>query len=220
MIIDVNISDIRTLTCFAYSEYHPFVETLKEYRKNKKIQYPETNLAKFYKTFKPENLSQVITGSNEIEELINIDKFHFLYPWSLREVVQKPEHNLLLEKHGSQHFGPVSNKKLKLEFARLVNLYHSIKTNGYNPVSQALGYFLNDNKGRQVLVLTAGHHRVAVMTVLEYEKVPIQLYNEPRTIVYLNEINNWNFVRNNFFTKDSAMKLFYKFFNYRRSLNE
>ncbi len=219
MIIEIEVEKIRTLTCFSYSIFHPFVETLKEYRTNKKIDVNNTSLAKFYKYFKPENLSQVITGSNNIKELRNINKFKFLYPWSAIEVTQKPENKLSLEKHGSQHFGPVSKKKLKLEYTRLINLYHSIKTNGYNPKSQALGYILNDNNSHEVLILTAGHHRVAVMTVLGYKKIPIQLYDEPRAIVYLNDIDNWTFVKNGFFSKESALKIFYKFFNdYRRSI--
>jgi hypothetical protein len=213
MIVNVNVKEIRSLTCFSYCVYHPFVQTLKEYKENKKISYKKTEMARYYKNFNPSNFSQVITGTNEIIELININKFDFLYPWSKKKVTQKAEYNLNLKKHGSQHFGPVSDPKMKVEFSRLINLYHSIKTNGYKPRSHALGYFLDDNNGNKVLILTAGHHRVPVMTMLGYKYIPIQLYNMPRTFVNLHEIDNWPFVINNFFKKETAKKIFYKFIN-------
>lgn len=198
----VNISKIRNIIFFDYIEYHPFVSTLKQYKKNKNLDYRNSELFKFYNKFNPKNASQVLFETNELKSLINISKFTIVHPWN--KFIIKGEKKLSID-HGCQYFGEVSKSKGQLEFRRLIKLYNKIKRKGYHTNKQISGYLLRNNNDYRFIV-TGGNHRIAVLAVLNYRFLSVRV----KEVININNINK---SRCKELTKGETNKIFNRFFN-------
>lgn len=145
----------------------------------------------------------------------------FKLPW-LHESNNKSnmgEHGLDI-KHGHSAYGPVSNKKLKLEMERLDYCLESIKHNGYVVKNKTTGrvndmprgYFMVSNKGDWIFRIVGGKHRVAAMAHLGWRNIPVRMQpNYPRCI-FENDIENWPGVKSNRCTIEEAKEIFNSYF--------
>ena len=208
MQIKVPISKIRNMIYFDYKNYHPFVKTLKQYKKNKFLKYEESELYKYYNLFNPKNLSQALFETNEIDSLIDIDKYKMVYPWKNNIIKIKGEKGLGI-KEGCQYFGKVSHRKGLLEFRRLINLYNNIRKKGYNKRKKCSGYLLEKGNDYRI-VLTGGNHRMAVIAALKHKYARIKIKNpEAIKLCFASE---WPNVKNNLLNIDEAKKIFNRYF--------
>lgn len=202
MLIKIEISKIRNIIFFDYIHYHPFVQTLKQYKINKNLIYKKSELFEFYNKFMPENASQVLFEDNSLKSLINVSKFIIIHPW--HKFIIKGEKKLNL-KHGCQYFGKVSNSKCELEFRRLIKLYNKIKRNGYNNKKYINGYLLKRHNDYR-FIITGGNHRMAVLTALNYKYIEVKA----KRIIDIKDINNFD---EKYLTNDEMIKIFNRFFD-------
>ncbi len=80
----------------------------------------------------------------------------------------------LSREHGTQHRGPLSTKKLRMEAKNLNSLHDAIRRNGYcPPVGDGIrGYFII-SEGSFAFRLTGGQHRAAVLAYLGMNHLPV-----------------------------------------------
>jgi hypothetical protein len=204
--IKVNISKIRNIIYFDYVSYHPFVKTLRQYKKNKNLKYKDSELYKYYHKFNPQNLSQSMFETNEIKSLNKFTKMHMCHPWEKNIYKMKPEKGLL-EADGCQHFGKVSYRKGLLEFKRLITLYKKIKAKGYKKNKYVSGYLLKRYNDYRI-VLVSGNHRMAVMAALRYKIIKMKIINA----IDINDIHNWTMVQTGLLKENEARKMFERYF--------
>lgn len=209
MKIKVPISKIRNIIYFDYVQYHPFVKTLRQYKKNKNLKYEDSELYKYYNSFNPKNLSQVLFENNEIESLISANKYLIMLPWTNKLFKQKGEKGLNI-KEGCQYFGKVSYKKGLLEFRRLIKLYNRIKSQGYNKKRRVAGYLLKRDKDYRI-VLVSGNHRMAVMAALKHKYILIKIRNSEA--ILLEHLIYCPKVKKNLLNIDEAKKMFNRYFD-------
>ena len=141
-------------------------------------------------------------------------------PWSdIRKGSLIGEHGLGPE-HGHSAFGPISEKKIKLEVKRLDNCLNSIKANGYlieNSFTTEYngfprGYFLISDKNEWVFRVVGAKHRVAALAHLGWNNIPVNLEpNFPRCI-FESEISNWPGVLSGNYSIKEAKLIFDSYF--------
>jgi len=136
-------------------------------------------------------------------------------PWF--EVSDKPYlegENGLSISEGSQHYGPITEKKLRLEARRLTKLKNSIAKYGYLAHRDGFPrvYILEDGK-KYSAVVVGGQHRVATMVELGFKKIPVIFSGSYPPIVSSADVDNWPYVKNNILEKVHALKIFYSYFD-------
>jgi hypothetical protein len=204
--IKAHISKIRNIIYFDYVNYHPFVKTLRQYKRNKNLKYENSELYKYYNNFNPQNLSQVMFETNEIESLRRYDKYNICHPWENNIIKIQGEKGLNIN-DGCQYFGKVSRKKGILEFKRLITLYNKVKAKGYNKKKKVSGYLLKRYNDYRI-VLISGNHRMAVMAALKHVNIKVKV----RKIIDINDIYNWVMVQTGLLKTEEARKIFERYF--------
>lgn len=115
--------------------------------------------------------------------------------------------------HGVLPFGPVSQAKGDLEFARAIGVYDSIRKHGYrrhNSVGgDIIGSILVSDVGVRILI-ESGHHRIAALAALGVKKVPVRM---SPFLVRRAEVESWPNVRRGLFTVDAALDVFDRIFS-------
>jgi hypothetical protein len=212
------------------SNWHPFVETLREYELGKITTYEGSVLEAYYNKHQPANASEAIVGFKQTPDIFRTQPAHVyrLSPWhpdsaehvdsSVKEFTKEhfPSHDgevMTLESDGFQYHGPVSQKKGQFEYHRLIQIYESIKDNGYN---RELGhaYFLMLRRGKDVRFLARGdgNHRTAAMAALGHDKIPA-LFQRP-IIFDIEMAEHWVQVQKNVWTHDQAVAYFNHLFDF------
>jgi len=122
------------------------------------------------------------------------------------------EHGLDFE-HGDQHFGPASDKKIKLEAERLDKLHSSILSHGYRKFYDGYprGYILENNNNYSVIIV-GGQHRVATLIHLGYKTVPVIFSKSYPPIVNISDVDNWPYVKAGIIKKNDAISIFNSYF--------
>ncbi|MBT0812303.1 hypothetical protein KIH41_13540 [Litoribacter ruber] len=201
--ISVDISNITSRVGFSFSsnDWHPFVQTLKEYKINPNLRYEDSTLAKLYNRYTPQNVQEVLTEQIPTPQKPFCDwppKYQFItWVWTLNQNRVVNIMNYIkgrCETNGWIYFGPHDITYGKKEFDRLISLYNSIKKDGFastlsdqDPVN---GYFLK--KGNDLkFVLLQGNHRVSVLKALEYKTVKILIRKGHPAVVGYEKLHLW-----------------------------
>lgn len=203
---------------------HPFVLLLKEYLNNPDITLEESVLYRFNDQYNPKNLQEAISG-----ETSNIKcktaKIPFIEKNILRGVPTMPlpwSSSLQMERFRSQNIDTVAD--INEHFSRTINTYLSIKERGYYPElfsDKSLNHgfirgvmLKNDNDYR--FVVLGGQHRVASLSILGYEHIPVIfqhfLYNPTPCIVDLKNLRNWPVYKMGIYDENAAITVFKAFF--------
>lgn len=205
---------------FSASHWHPFVETIHEYRSNPSITYSTSILNKYYAIWTPENAAEAIAGFHGCPEAFSklLPHHLFLSPWaSLSQsdvdtdvkwwnVKDNTEHgraDLSYPEHGWAFFGPTHPYKGALEFDRLLRLYKSLSENGYDESKGYVGVSVL-KRGEEYLYLVGGggYHRIAVMAALGFKTVPAKFHRN--SIIDIEDAGIWPNVRNGIWTEQQA----------------
>ena len=189
----------------------PLVETARELVTNPKREYNETFLYKYFQDFQPKSIGEFynLKKSNKLYSIKSTKGFH---PWSNKFPIG----------FRAGFFGPKDNSSIKFRMIRLKNLVNNIEKYGYVPYDDDIieGYILKKKKDYRFLV-TAGHHRVSVMSLMhsmdnrrfKYLAAKFKPYPPNNLLIYEeNDILKWPAVKNEFISKDDALEMFYKFF--------
>src|SRR5690606_16637583 len=133
---------------------------------------------------------------NEVRDLTfyGINRENNLYGFSSKESLDLPD---------------VSDKKIKIEAIRLLELLESIKKQGFNQQNEdALGCFVLADGATWRWYVQGGQHRAAVMAALGYNSIPVYV----RQIIRREEVSFWPNVQSGIFSKEKALIVFDKLF--------
>ena len=129
------------------------------------------------------------------------------------------EHGLKAN-HGHSAYGPVSDKKIKLEARRLDLCLSSLDANGYiversfpkENNGYPRGYFLVTKSGDWVFRVVGGKHRVATLVWLGWENIPVCCEPNFPKCIFEAEIKNWPGVVSGEYTEEDAKLIFDSYF--------
>lgn len=188
----------------------------------------ENVLRCYYRHVQPLNVSQWLgLDDSDQENFVNLPAWVSLLPWENVTVDQKKLHkqNCAAEdniEHGHRvdlsggwrNFGPVSNEVLLIEVRRLYSLMTSIKENGllrHDGFGGDIGanILMREDGAWRWLVEWGGQHRAAVLSALDFETIPIRVWQ----IIERKDVDIWPNVLSGVYTRDSALKVFDQIFN-------
>lgn len=148
----------------------------------------------------------------------------FLVPWSPADLSHLEERVLginmneeLVIKSGKRGRNPLDNPLYLAEnhYYRLVKLRHSILQEGFDffkdPYDPVQGYILEREQDYRLLVFS-GQHRVAVLSGLKHETIPVKFVN--KFIVRVENIDSWPLVRIGLWDQEDAMNYFNYLFDF------
>ncbi len=212
---------------------HPFTHGLLDYAQDKSVKPQETKMHRFYQHYTPKTLFETFFDhqndpdlkgltATDLDILKKTSSKTLITPWANEAILMGGFGQNMPEAEGSHFLGPVSDRHLTSEYQRLVSIYESVKTHGFNVDQQTdtiRGYFLR-HEDEYRFVVVGGNHRVGVLNALNYTSTPIQMHPERMPLVSLETIEQWPQVANGTFTKAMAKILFLQFFSSPRRLND
>lgn len=219
---------------FSYSPdgWHPFVATLREYAAGKSRCYGDSILKRYYEAFQPANGADAIVGFERAPEpftehpphayratpwrSLTVDEVdRNVREWSKEDVEEhgNAKQNWSLETDGFLYHGPVSDRKGQLEYQRLVDVYESIRTSGYNRFAgHAHILLLRRDENIRFLNSGEGNHRTAAMAALGYKTIPA-VFSRPH-IVDVDMAEYWPYVRRGVWTQEQSEAYLNHLFDY------
>ncbi|MEX0684616.1 MAG: hypothetical protein WD267_03830 [Balneolales bacterium] len=172
---------------------------------------------KYYENHQPGNIFEKhFLKVPDRPNILKSGEGRWLYgvPWLYtHEGTHKEESGLSLS-HGEQAYGPVSEKKLRLEMNRLDNIHESLKKRGHQPQGidgYPRGYFLIDSNSKWVFLLGAGLHRVAAMVHLGYTSIPVQFKQFFPRIIKESDCSEWPMVKKGCLSEEEALQIFNRY---------
>ena len=213
---------------FSGTGWHPFVEAYRDmFAGSGKIQFQGSFLEKYYKTWTPGSAGDAVAGfEGAPTTLASIAPFTLHAPWmeacpqdrqALMERIILDENRVagcpeLDARDGYGLHGPVSEKKGEIEFRRLINIYNSIKANGYVRTQgdgdvTAIGVEYN---GDFRFCVMHGQHRVAAAAALGLKTVPVNITK----VVHYTEIGHWSQVYRGFWSEMQAKQFIEHLFSF------
>ncbi len=208
--------DIKKFTGFdgyyTFNDEAPLLKSAMEIYKKPNIKSKDSYLYYFYNSFQPKNYGELYS-LNYNNSLYQIPSFLQFKPWINSKADKKNIRKGL--------FGPAEFNDVEHRLIRLKNLLKNIKELGYIPTKKDIvkGYILLSKDDFRFLI-TSGHHRIAVLKVLNYfnpnqfKKVSVAFEENRSSLRFVDEkdIDKWPAVANHFCSKKDALEMFYKFF--------
>jgi hypothetical protein len=235
IVLTIPIAKCRTmgflgLHCTTHSG-HPFVDTLIAYARGEHGVYEGSALQRYYDAVQPKVASNLLGLSNTtpVDSFNGLSALQAIAPWwpneekltpdaieghTLRrtEVENRENGSNVGAQEGISLWGPVSKTKGQLQFKRLVNIFESIRQNGYNRSDSAHGDirgvpFLRD--GSYVVNVSVGQHRIAALAALGHQEIPIRFSKTfYASTIRREEAEYWPNVTNDFYSLDQARRIF------------
>ena len=136
-----------------------------------------------------------------------------LYPWgSFKYGLTTPAVN----RDRTRCCGPSSLSMITDEFNRMKTLYDKLKKEGYRPWSfgnnHISGIMLETTDNRRKMLIIHGNHRLAALSALGYESLPIRLFEGGRHYLKEKNVKKWHFVKTRECSIDDALKIFRLYF--------
>lgn len=232
IVLDCRAERGRVLPCLNVSERFPFKFSVSEalvVKKEDRYFAIKESLRSQYEDFAPvsagEWLGLIGKGSNP--EFDKLKPWFGVLPWRTRsaqsyglaiEQSAQTENSINGLKGGIEHgwmlCGPVSERKLEVESNRLLRIMESIEDQGYARNDSSDGdiratALVSDDKW--VWLVTHGHHRVAVLSALGYDKFPVRI----NLVIRRDEAEYWPHVVSGLYTRPQALKVFDRIFESR-----
>lgn len=213
---------------FGSAGWHPFSAALRAYASNGRLA-AESRLVRFYSVWQPVDAADAIAGFGERPEALCSAPphgYHFS-PWSDKTLEQElaqieryyradyDEHGcgaLRLGVDGFKHHGPVSPRLARVELDRLVRVYDSLKTHGYDRRQGHVHVYLLRRGGELRFVCRGGLHRVAAADALGYESVPATLCAP--FVVDIVESDHWPQIAKGRWEASTARSYFHHLFDF------
>jgi hypothetical protein len=212
---NIFLVDIHKFSSFEGSYYFsgrdPLVQTALQLIKTPELKLRDSYLYSFYQTFQPQTYGDLYHLNKE-NKLHQIEATNFFIPW---------QHNKPTNQFRCGLFGPKDISNVKHRILRLKNLIYNIQKYGYIPNKKDMieGYILlKENDYR--FVITAGHHRVAVLTALYQNgltnfKELLVKFDMSRIcikIVRYEDSKNWLSVKSGYLREKDGVEVFNKYF--------
>jgi len=232
VLLNVPLRRIRFQSLHAFAADHggksPFIATVIDYLDGRCTTYSGSKLEEFYNACQPRTAADFMQLPIAKEAwLHNMPAIASILPWlektpeyALKAVSawtekDSREHGAQLTiRDGCQHFGPVSQEKGELEFARLVRVTKSILHNGFRVDPSGddnIWVFLLLDGDHYVLHQEGGgNHRLAALAALDYEEVIVQV--KTQYIARKQDAKWWPMVRDEYLTEQEAIAVFDRIF--------
>ena len=189
----------------------PLVETARQLLDNPNIKTNDTYLYKYFKDFKPKSIGEFY-NLNQSNKLYSVKSTKGFHPWS----------DSSPKGFRAGFFGPKDKSSIRFRTLRLRNLLENISKFGYIPSKEDIieGYILKKKEDYRFLV-TAGHHRVSVMSLMhlidnnifEYLTARIKSFPPSEMLTFdEKDVENWPAVKNKFLSVKDSLEMFNKFF--------
>jgi len=176
--------------------------------------YGLEHLRRYYQENQPRNIFEFF--GIEPQEKKHIESHDLpLFPW-LDEIgydFHGGEHGLTRD-HGNQGFGPVSEKKLRLEAARLDQVLRSVRERGFLPEigGYTRGYIMLKSTGQWVFVVRQGLHRTAALVQLQFKDIDVQFSQMCPRFIEEADVREWPMVKRSQISERDALAMFFEFF--------
>lgn len=198
---------------FTHTGWHYFIETLKEYDKNKTIHFKDTTLYKFYQFYQYEDMFNLLCCNYNYNNVKFKPNFG-IYPWGSFTAESHYNGGVPKNRFTSHLCGPTEDPLIERVYNNLINLYNEIQINGYRPWSKGFieGTMLERKNGEQKLVVLQGNHRTAVMSHLGFKKILARYKPLAFRVIREKDVLDWYYVRNGECSKKDALYYFDLFF--------
>lgn len=214
----VELAKCRDLNGSNYTDWHYFVQTLKEYEQHS--EYQGSALEAYYAAFQPKNRQQLYMLSGKQGAM---QRGWPRDPWHTLADNPIPEKHGETRKGGNHRYGPNSLEFGTQEFNRLIKSYQSLVESGYQPEVYAdgfiRGYFLLSGADYR-FIICEGQHRIAALAALGHTEVDvyINLSTWYPKLVKRNNVVNFPYVKSKVYTKRQALQVFDCYFDSRNNL--
>lgn len=207
---------------FRYDDrsWHPLVEALREQLRPSPPPYEESVLARYFERFQPATVHDVLLGPDQprrvvagwpaVDELLDV--------WSATDGKVRDVEERLRRRGGrwpSQSFGPNDVPDGRDHLERTADIYRSMRDTGFRPADFddgfLTGYFLVDGDDYR-LVVGRGNHRMAALTALDVDQVPVLLRTTHPPVVARDQLRRWTIDGGGLFSAEEATALFDCFF--------
>ena len=208
--------DIKKFTGYEGSYYFdedsPLTNTAIQLIQKRRLKIEDSYLYKFFLEFQPKTYGELYELSNK-NKLFNLSSNTIFMPWI---------HDSPLSIFHAGVFGPKHKSGVKHRLIRLRNIIENIELYGYLPTLEDSieGYIAILNNDYR-FVITAGHHRVAVLKALnkqnpeKYNFISVK-YDLKRlnfNVVNNKEICEWPGIKSGFIDIDDSLEFYRKYFN-------
>lgn len=207
----------------------PFIQTIEEYLDATCRRYSGSALEAFYAAYRPASAAECLQLDAPLNARLQIlPAMAAPWPWA----ATTPDRHLELAKRvlkeegrqggktleaqdGHPHFGPVTRARGELEFSRLIDAAHSIRRYGFQVdrkgADNITAYTLLQGDEYRFQVVQ-GHHRVAALAALGYERITIQLRVAPHWVPRGTDVAWWPLVQDGWLDARQALKIFDRIF--------
>lgn len=212
--------------------WHPFVATLREYAAGVSTGHEDSVLRQFYETHQPSHAAGAILGFGQVpSSYVNYHPHVYrLAPWSALSpeerdnivrrwlVHDRQEHANSdsawdITNDGYPYHGPVSRRAGELEFQRLVDIYETLRNEGYDrSCGHAMFLVLRRGSDYRFLNKGGGSHRTAAMAALGYETIPGCFFRSH--VVDIDMARYWPNVQNGLWSREQAEAYFHHLFDF------
>jgi len=215
---------------YGIDHWHPYVEVLLEYKRNKNLTYSGSVLERYYNTWHPKNATEALLKNKPgPSKFSDIPPFAYVVPWTNKKFSDRADKARKFMKaentdagnpeigsdEGYNHFGPVSTRKGQLEFNRLITVYNSINDTGYKRErggdGDIRGYLLRRDEQYRFLIY-GGYHRLAAVAALGYESIPVRIDNT--IVIEHRDADYWPQVQRGIWSKQHAVNYFHMLFDF------
>ena len=211
---------------FQPGEGHPFTEGIRDYLSDRTLSADATRMARFYERFQPATLFDAFFSSvdhpllkeldpTELNPLQTFSSLTYAAPWIEDPIPMGGFGQDMPESEGSHYLGPVSERHLTSEYARLQTVVQSIETHGFDIDKQSdtiRGYFLFHHD-QSVCVIVGGNHRVGALAALNSPFIPVEQHPHRPQRVSLDTIDSWPMVQAGTVSQALAQAVFLRFFS-------
>lgn len=178
----VDLEYVTTCIGFSYASdgFHPYVATLKEYAKDSSLRFEDSSLFRYFNAFRPRNAQHALLDSNDPPRAVlhTLPPHAVLHVWTMARK-DLPSWTGFDVTQENQHFGPKTLASGRREFARLIEVFESIRDDGYRPGltrEPISGHFLYCG-GNYRFVLREGQHRAAALKMLGATRIPVVVWD-------------------------------------------
>ena len=162
--------------------------TAKQIMDDPDIKYSKTYLYQFIQKNTPTTMGEIY-GLSKNHPLHSLSPHYLFEPWIHDQPIADINNSL------AGIFGPKDNSFVETEIDKLKKIIHSIQKYGYHPLSfpdRSDGYIIVEilsHENEYKCKIIAGHHRIAVLAALGYDKFP-SVFLQKKHLKERNLINN------------------------------
>jgi hypothetical protein len=235
-VLTVPLRRCRTLGALAFpcgrAEVNPMAATLRAYAAGEERSYEGSPLQRYFERWQPATVAEAVgldpaAASAQLQAPTTGDVPPL--PWSPEAPSRAHERHqregfqqaaaragvIGQDLVGSLYYGPVSDAFGAATFERLVGIFESIRREGYVPGGSDRPHlrgllFLRDGDYR--VLITSGKHRIAALSALEVDLVPVEFGATPPIVVDRDDVERWPAVVTGVYTREEALDVFDRVF--------